>query len=309
MFFSYLLLLIWPLGEDHLLDPDEIFVDDVISFASMDGKVMFIGVRRAIAGINSETYLFDFSSNQAEQLIDTRINLSAKSKVLVYNQDFVIVDRSRKTLIFLDNKGIFQEKKSLDEYRDFLTRFQLSYITQIDNDSLAVTFLDPMEDERIYLGRLHLKGKSFDVITDRVIEDDLAHGFYYPHNQRWYFVSPEQGSLEILNENYKRVSILVPEKEPHLVIRDRKIAALLRERGTSPFARLLDGPIGIFDGIMVFRQFTYLDGEKRPEITLVFANEKARVQRRLLLPLGSGGTHQLVFDKDEGAFILEQRAD
>jgi len=281
------------------LDLDEVYLDGITTSLVHGDHIAWIGARRDGLRPLAELWLFDRPSNRARQVSDGRVSLEISSILLPLGQRLGVLSPTGQLIYEIDWGGHLTATHRLTDLAGYEASFSIYKAIPIGSE-IAVTYRDQEATGHVHLATLDTDRQRFSPIEGS--RRPTAKGIWLKGGDGWLFLEQENGAVHAFDRSLARVKTLAEEREPHPLIDDPRIAALMRERGSSPNSPLIEGPF--VDGSTIrFWSLDYIDGQQNLGRIELRDGRLTQTQTNLMI-LGGTRERRLVYDRKEGTLSV-----
>ncbi len=297
-----ILLTILSNNQDLTMDLDEIFVDGLTCSVTDEKRTAWVAMRRDGPRMIGELYIFDHASQKATLVSDGRVHISGRTYISKVNEGYALINVSARTVFFIDAKGVFLDKLPFEHLEGYEPDYQILAAVPMQKE-VAITFREGNDWSKLLLAELNLEHRQFGIT--HVLENAPEMGAWVFDGKAWLFLDQKTGRVDLLDPYFKVSKTLIPDHEPRLSVKNKRVASLMRERGISPYSSYFQGFFQNKEMITTWGLDWLAEEVKWSQ--LLIENGKVSTKKGGSLILATLPGHDLIFDRNEGEFLLQKR--
>jgi len=297
---TLMLLMILASGQGSTMNLDEIYLDGLICSVTDEQRTAWIGFRREGPQILGQLYIFEHATRKAHLVSDGRFHVSGRSYLFKTEDGYALINVQARTIFFLDVKGNYLDKLPFENLIGFEPDYQI-LSTVPKEEGIGVTFRMGNDWSKLLLAELNLETRQFSTIY--LLEDPPEKGTWVFDDKAWLFLNQKTGRIDLLDQYFNVEKTLIPDMEPRLSVKNKQVARLMRDRGFSPFVSHYEGFFVDGKKITTWRLLPEEDSPKWGQ--LIIENSEVKFKKGGAVVLATLQNHQLVFDRNEGEFLVQ----
>lgn len=274
---------------EQFLELDEIYLRKPGFSAVNEDKVFLTWPK----GMSQQLAIFSFNDGLLKIIEDGRIKM-ASPFVISSEKGFFLIDKLGKgSIVLVDLEGKYNSTSNLHRFENWESSFQLTFLTSVKKDQAIVTFKH-QEQNLLFLGRLHFKEMSLDILFQSKVEDDFIK-YWVPYGDNFILANRETGQIDLYDSKSFRKIRQVRKPDPLQLVDAKKYKYLSRH---SKYWAVLSRPIPLENQVYfrwnkVFNEYGV--PYKSPVIKTLMLSKDGALSESDLVTLGSFGEEKLVY--------------
>ncbi|MDJ0841444.1 MAG: hypothetical protein QNK37_33360 [Acidobacteriota bacterium] len=287
---------------------DEIYTPGVLSTTTAHGKTLFLGVERDGLRPFGVPYLFDYQTQEARQMLDSRYPIAVRSCLQRKETGFLIFDWANWKLLSTDKAGNFQTSISIRSFSDFPDEeLRIHGVTPYRDGQFLVSYQHFQGDGSIYLAAVEPKAKAWTLLHVFKAQPNLT-PYVAATKGHWWQLITETADVFTLNADFSRQKKLKSSREIEIIYTGKykkKLIDFARAQGRSYHQQFLKQVYQLDAERLVLREVRYSEETGKPIEWVIYLLEQGTLRKLKngRAPIGHGAGGYLTFNL-EGTFLM-----